>query len=97
MSVEILMSLKVNLLKDGRIMMIEITPTVDKLIELMKKAQFSTETALLIGTNLKTEDQQKEMIAYLEKYKDIMTDHQAIQHLKKMLFRAEKEKQEKTQ
>lgn len=66
--------------------MIEITETVEKLLQLMHQIGLAKETALIIGTNLKTEEQQKKMINYLLEYKDIMTDHQAIQHCKKILL-----------
>ena len=72
--------------------MIEVTETVEKLIQMMEICKLKKETALIIGTNLPTEEQQMEMINYLKRYQKIMTDHQALQHLQKILEVQEKKK-----
>ena len=63
----------------------KVTETEQKLINLMKELNFSKEAWLIGGTNLETEEQQQQMIDYLIEYKNIMTEHQAIQHLRKII------------
>lgn len=62
-----------------------ISRTLKELKKAMIKANISLNTALMITTYLQTEEQRREMINYLTQMKDIMTDHQAIQHIEKIL------------
>lgn len=62
-----------------------ISRTLKELKKAMIKANISLNTALMITTYLQTEEQRREMINYLTQMKNIMTDHQAIQHIEKIL------------
>lgn len=62
-----------------------ISRTLKELKKAMIKANISLNTALMITTYLQTEEQRREMIKYLTQMKDIMTEHQAIQHIEKIL------------
>lgn len=62
-----------------------ISRTLKELKKAMIKANISLNTALMITTYLQTEEQRREMIKYLTQMKNIMTDHQAIQHIEKIL------------
>ena len=55
------------------------------------KANLTLDTALLIANNLETNQEYQEMTDYLIRYQDIITDHQAIQHLEKMVRRRNQE------
>ena len=64
-----------------------ISETLKELKKTMIKINLSLNTAEVIVSNLRTEEQQKEMINYLLKWEDIITDHQAIQHINKILHK----------
>ena len=55
------------------------------------KANLTLDTALLIANNLETNQEYQEMTDYLIRYQNIMTEHQAIQHLEKMVRRRNQE------
>ena len=50
----------------------------------MIKVGITLDTAKLIANNLETNQEYQEMIDYLIRYQNIMTEHQAIQHLEKI-------------
>ena len=61
--------------------------TLKLLMKTMRKFKISKETALIISKNLTTKKQQQEMIDYINKWSDIITDHQALQHAIKIVYR----------
>ena len=64
--------------------MIEITETIDKLIQLLWQAGISKDAALAIATNMKTKEQQMKMIEFLTK-NPTATNRQAITEAKKII------------
>ena len=62
-----------------------ITETLRNLKKTMLKVNLSLSAAEIIVSNLRTIEQQQEMINYLLEWEDIITDHQAIQHINKIL------------
>ena len=61
------------------------TETQKKLIHTMKETGISMETAMKILIALPEKEQQMQMIEYLIKWKDIMTDHQAKQEAARLM------------
>ena len=61
--------------------------TSEKLIEKMYKLGLSKRTATAVMNMLKTEEQLQEMMDYIIKNEDIITDHQTLQHLAKILYK----------
>ena len=57
----------------------------------MIKVGITLDTAKLIANNLETNQEYQEMTDYLIRYQNIMTEHQAIQHLEKMVRRRNQE------
>ena len=64
-----------------------VTETLRTLKKTMLKVNLSLKTAEIIVSNLRTQEQQQEMIDYLMKWEDIITDHQAIQHINKIIHK----------
>ena len=62
--------------------------TVSKiLIKTMRRFKISKEITLIIAKNLTAREQQQEMIDYTNRWSDIITDHQAMQHAVKIVYR----------
>ena len=57
----------------------------------MIKVGITLDTAKLIANNLETNQEYQEMTDYLISYQNIMAEHQAIQHLEKMVRRRNQE------
>lgn len=60
------------------------------LTKVMIKVGITLDTAKLIANNLETNQEYQEMTDYLIRYQNIMTEHQAIQHLQKMIRQRDK-------
>ena len=69
----------------------EIPQKLRILTKTMKRVGITLDTAKLIANNLETNQEYQEMIDYLIRYQNIMTEHQAIQHLEKMVRRRNQE------
>ena len=61
------------------------------LTKVMIKVGITLDTAKLIANNLETNQEYQEMTDYLIRYQNIITDHQAIQHLEKIVRRRNQE------
>lgn len=57
-----------------------------KLVKMMHGLNLPYEMATITLNMLKTEEQLQEMIDYILENKDIITDHQTLQHLAKILY-----------
>ena len=68
----------------------EISQELRNLKKASIKANLTLDTALLIANNLETNQEYQEMTDYLIRYQNIMTEHQAIQHLQKMIRQRDK-------
>ena len=64
----------------------EILAIQRKLAEMMHNLNLSYEVATITLNMLKTEEQLQEMMDYIIKNEDIITDHQTLQHLAKILY-----------
>lgn len=64
----------------------EILTISEKLIVKMYKLGLSKRTATAVMNMLKTEEQLQEMMDYIIENEDIITDHQTLQHLAKILY-----------
>lgn len=58
-----------------------------EMIYTMKDLNLSLETIQMVLNHLEKQEDQQEMMDYIIHYKDIITDHQTIQHLNKMVGR----------
>lgn len=68
----------------------EISQELRNLKKASIKANLTLDTALLIANNLETNQEYQKMADYLIRYQNIMTEHQAIQHLQKMIRQRDK-------
>lgn len=68
----------------------EIPRKLKILTKVMIKVGITLDTAKLIANNLETNQEYQEMTDYLIRYQNIMTEHQAIQHLQKMIRQRDK-------
>lgn len=69
----------------------EISESFKKLTQMMQQTGISKETAMLIAHHIKTEEEIEHMLNYIDKWQDIITDHQLAQHLWKMISWRNKE------
>ena len=65
--------------------MYNITKLQKQLVDLMIEANLSRKTALIILKWMGTEEMEKEMVEYIQKHKEYITDHQVLQHLARMV------------
>ena len=68
----------------------EIPRKLKILTKVMIKVGITLDTAKLIANTLETNQEYQEMTDYLIRYQNIMTEHQAIQHLQKMIRQRDK-------